>query len=87
MGDIFSRVSILSGYRENLLADINIPLSGYYGTSDSADSHMTNKKAQQAFGNNLYKVNAGHGAVPKAAMLIDSNGNGISDYCEWLFSD
>ena len=82
--DIFSKAFVLSGYGHGTynIADIDMPIIGYNGVSDSG--FMSNQFAKQFGADNLVNVNASHGAVPVNAFQRDADGNGRSDLFEWL---
>ena len=87
MEDIFTKAAVLSGYDVGIdTSDINIPIMGYVGTGES------NGPMNQLFRDNLgqeylVKVDADHGGVPKQVLMRDTDGNGRSDFFEWLFND
>ena len=82
--DIFSKAFVLSGYGHGTynIADIDMPIIGYNGVSDSG--FMSNQFAKQFGADNLVNVKTGHGAVPVNAFQRDADGNGRSDLIEWL---
>ena len=82
--DIFSKAFVLSGYGHGSynIADIDMPIIGYNGVSDSG--FMAHQFVKEFGEDSLVKVKAGHGAVPVNAFQRDADGNGRSDLIEWL---
>ncbi len=100
MGDVFSRAAVISGYQTRDkegtidISSINIPIMGYVGTS-GGDSGAWNYMAQTVTDpktgkkvrrfQNLVQVSSAHGDAPGWSLMEDKNGNGRSDFFEWLF--
>ncbi len=87
MEDVFSSAAVLSGYDVGIkTSDINIPIIGYVGTSE-AQGPM-NQLFKNTLGEEyLVHVQANHGGVPGQVLTRDSDGNGRSDFFEFLFGD
>lgn len=91
MSDVFSRAAVLSGFSTNNvnLSDIKIPIKAYVGTSDKDGSrNFTKNEFQKVFGQeNVEELKASHGGIPLSVLTEDTDGNGQSDFFEWLFAD
>ena len=91
MSDVFSRAAVLSGFRTGNvnLSDIKIPIKAYVGTSDKDGSKtFTKNEFQKVFGQeNVEELKASHGGIPLSVLTEDTDGNGQSDFFEWLFAD
>lgn len=87
MDDIFTKAAVISGYDVGIdTSDINIPIIGYVGTSES--NGPMNQLFRDKLGEEyLVKVDANHGGAPKKVFERDTDGNGRSDFIEWLFND
>lgn len=91
MSDVFSRAAVLSGFSTSNvnLSDIKIPIKAYVGTSDKEGSrNFTKNEFQKVFGQeNVEELKASHGGIPLSVLTEDTDGNGQSDFFEWLFAD
>ena len=87
MDDIFTKAAVISGYDVGIdTSDINIPIIGYVGTGES--NGPMNQLFRDKLGEEyLVKVDANHGGAPKKVFERDTDGNGRSDFIEWLFND
>ena len=87
MEDVFTKAAVISGYNVGIdTSDINIPIIGYVGTAES--NGPMNQLFRDKLGEEyLVKVDANHGGAPKKVFERDTDGNGRSDFIEWLFND
>lgn len=87
MDDVFSSAAILSGYNVDIpMSEINIPIIGYVGNNEDQVpmDYLFNKQMGNEY---LITVEADHGGVPGKVLQRDSDGNGRSDFFEFLFGD
>ena len=87
MEDVFTKAAVISGYNVGInTADINIPIIGYVGTGEA--SGPMNQLFKNSLGEEyLVRVDANHGGAPQKVLERDTDGNGRSDFIEWLFND
>ncbi|MBE7704174.1 MAG: hypothetical protein E7Z90_00005, partial [Cyanobacteria bacterium SIG29] len=93
MGDVFSRAAVLSGYGQTAVdpSTIKIPIRGYVGTTSKGEDPDSIYYMQKNFGakigeENITQIEASHNGLTNAVFNLDTDGNGVADVLEWLFT-